>query len=130
MRGVAAAFLLDPARDVGRSIFDGDLPGVHAAQKHHPGAVYEGDVRQVQRDSMVVRASRCQSLLDFGNVLAGELPVKMYPDGLFLNARDYLQHILVTPVGITPPEVLHAVCQRISVLLTAGACRVCSPACP
>ena len=110
MRGTAAVFLLDPARNVGGDVLDCDVPRSCGTEKDHRVAVDKGDIRQVQRDFAGGRVFRLQSLLQLRNVFAGELSTQVDPEGfvVFPDRRD-LQHGFLTPTEFlcTSAAIIH-----------------------
>jgi hypothetical protein len=101
MGGTATSFLFDPAGDVGGDVFDGDVSGFCAAEKHHGVTIDKRYIRQVKRDVLSVDIFGVfgrQRPLQLGNILRRKLSAKadLQTFGVLSNCRN-LQHNFLTP---------------------------------
>ena len=72
VRTAAESFLLNPANDIGRTIFDRDITRLYRTEKHHGLSVHEGDVREINRNHL--RGGHAgQQALDFWNIFLSQL---------------------------------------------------------
>src|SRR5205823_8299664 len=69
----AQSFLLDPANNVRRTIFDRDLSRLGRTKEYHRVAVHKGHIRKIER-CRLRRAALRQQPFDFRQVLLRELP--------------------------------------------------------
>src|SRR5881628_3705710 len=72
VRTAAESFLLNPADDIGRTIFDRDITRLCRTEKHHGVAVHERDVREINRNRFRGGFAG-QEPLDFWNIFLSQL---------------------------------------------------------